>query len=165
MLYSKEKKSFTLIELLVVIAIIGLLASVVLVSMQGVRGKARDTRRKQDLSTIQTALELYWQKYERYPGESMGWDLSIGSVPANPQNYWDANSDLQVLVTEALIGRIPIDPTNNATYYYSFEPDSDGQGPPAKPACILNSCRYVLCANRLEETGAIFCLDSAEQGP
>jgi type II secretion system protein G len=61
------KRGFTLIELLVVVAIIGLLSSVVLASLNGARGKARDAVRKQDLSTIQTALELYYNTYGGYP--------------------------------------------------------------------------------------------------
>src|SRR3989344_3151289 len=63
----KSGKGFTLIELLVVIAIIGMLASVVLASMSGVRERARDTRRLQDLRNIQTALELYYTDNKHYP--------------------------------------------------------------------------------------------------
>ena len=53
------KKGFTLIELLVVIAIIGILASVVLASLNSARKKSRDARRVADIKQIQLALELY----------------------------------------------------------------------------------------------------------
>ncbi|PJB98557.1 MAG: hypothetical protein CO078_01665, partial [Candidatus Nealsonbacteria bacterium CG_4_9_14_0_8_um_filter_36_17] len=52
------KKGFTLIELLVVIAVIGLLSSIVLVSMSPARKKAKDTRRMTDLKQISSAMEL-----------------------------------------------------------------------------------------------------------
>lgn len=54
-----KKSGFTLIELMVVMAIIGTLASVVMVSVETARSKARDTARKAALNQIQVALELY----------------------------------------------------------------------------------------------------------
>ncbi len=68
-----KNRGFTLIELLVVIAVIGILASVVLASLNSARGKARDARRLSDMKQLQTALELYYDKYGRYPqGDNEG---------------------------------------------------------------------------------------------
>lgn len=52
-----ESRGFTLIELLVVIAVIGMLASIVLVSLGPVRGRARDARRISDVRQMALALE------------------------------------------------------------------------------------------------------------
>jgi len=62
-----NKSGFTLIELLVVIAIIGVLASVVLASLNSARKKSRDARRVADIKQVQLALELYFDSKGGYP--------------------------------------------------------------------------------------------------
>lgn len=73
-----SRRGFTLIELLVVIAIIGMLASVVLVSLNSARTKSRDARRVADMKQIVTALSLYYDKNGQYPNSDYqgcgGWD-------------------------------------------------------------------------------------------
>jgi prepilin-type N-terminal cleavage/methylation domain-containing protein len=113
----KPRRGFTLIELLVVIAIIGLLASVVMASLNSARAKARDVRRLSDMQTIQKALELYYDKYGRYPDSDFAgcgtWD-----TPGN-------GTFLAPLVTEGFLPANIQDPTSNTDCgnyrYYRYD--------------------------------------------
>jgi len=76
----KNNRGFTLIELLVVIAIIGILASVILASLDSARTKAQDAQRISDVKSLKTALEMYYQDNGGYPtsnGSANG-DVSLG---------------------------------------------------------------------------------------
>ena len=66
-LINRTNRGFTLIELLVVIAVIGILAAVVLVSLNSARAKSRDARRLADVRQVMTALELHYNDNSGYP--------------------------------------------------------------------------------------------------
>ncbi len=88
---NRNKKGFTLIELLVVIAIIGILATIVLVSLNSARQKARDTRRIGDMRQIALALEMYYDDHATtgYPGDADAaacddWAAMVNALQAAP---------------------------------------------------------------------------------
>lgn len=68
------------------IAIIGILASVVLASLNSARKKSRDARRVADIKQIQLALELFYDANDNtYPEDLIFLDPNfISSVPSDP---------------------------------------------------------------------------------
>lgn len=113
----KNKKGFTLIELLVVIAIIGILASIVLVSLNSAREKARDVRRVSDMRQIALALEMYYDESSNvYPTDS---------TPGATCNGW---GDMKTaLEGGGYMTAVPSDPGGSAAYAYEVK-DSNRQG-------------------------------------
>jgi type IV pilus assembly protein PilA len=67
---TKTVKAFTLIELLIVIAVIGILVAVILPNLIGMRARARDTKKKNDLVQVKNALRMYYNDYNTYPNAS-----------------------------------------------------------------------------------------------
>lgn len=69
------KKGFTLIELLVVIAIIGILASVVLASLNTARAKGADAAIKANLANMRPQAEMYYDPLGNY-GTALYYDAA-----------------------------------------------------------------------------------------
>ena len=63
----QKQKAFTLIELLVVISVLGILVAVILPNLIGVRARARDSARKNDLRQLKVAIRMYYNDYQAYP--------------------------------------------------------------------------------------------------
>jgi len=80
---TNKKKGFTLVELLVVIAIIAILSVTAYIALGGQTIKARDAKRKEDLATMQNALELYFVENSKYPVSPIvqGDNIASGQVP------------------------------------------------------------------------------------
>jgi prepilin-type N-terminal cleavage/methylation domain-containing protein len=59
-----NRRAFTLIELMIVVAIIGILAAVAVVKFAGMMAKAREASVKGNLTSIRSALHIYYTDSE-----------------------------------------------------------------------------------------------------
>lgn len=107
------KKGFTLIELLVVIAIIGVLASVVIISLDSARVKSRDVTRVAQVKQLKNAMELYRNDNRAYVNQC--------------DSYVYERTELNTYIKS-----LPVDPTYNNTlsdYRYCGATDVNNSGP------------------------------------
>jgi type II secretion system protein G len=102
----RSSKGFSLIELLVVIAIIAILTSLGVTSFTTAQKKGRDTQRKSDLKTIQSALQLYYADNNAFPVESAG-AISCGA--------WGS---AMTCSGRTYLGQVPNDPVAGRNYNY-----------------------------------------------
>src|SRR6056297_1688593 len=122
-----KRKGFTLAELLVVISIIGILSSITLVNLKGVREKVRDANRISDMKQIIVAIELYRDKNGDLPGRIENCEVEGGV------RLGERGSCVDHELFEFI--NVPADPLLDAqNYYYAYDPIScndnvcDGRG-------------------------------------
>lgn len=108
----RTNQAFTLIELLIVIAIIGILSSVVLMSLNTAREKSRDTARYQQANEFLKALELYHTDTGQYPVTvSVDTPVPFSTVQPTISTYMSS---------------VPADPTYPANQGYHYCSTADG---------------------------------------
>ena len=85
----RKSEGFTLFELIVAIGIIGILVGGLLILINPVDNikKAKDTKRKSDLSQIQKVLEQYYQDNGRYPAMVANNDFRIKRLDGTPVDW------------------------------------------------------------------------------
>jgi general secretion pathway protein G len=100
---------FTLIEIMVVVAILGILAAFVLPKIMSRPDQARIVKVKQDILTIQSALDLYKLDNGYYPSTDQGLSALVTkpTVPPIPRD-WKADGYLQ---------EVPFDPWGEPYQY------------------------------------------------
>ena len=120
---TKNQKGFTLIELMVVVTIIGILASIVLVSLDSARVKARDVRRLADIRQIALGLEFYIDEYRHYP------PITGATTPA--ARWQKAKECLEGQAacadnskSEQFMSIVPTDPLGTGSFIYDYSPNA-----------------------------------------
>ena len=138
-MYRPRRQGFTLIELLVVIAIIGLLAGVVIASMNAARQKARIATAKASIREIRSAIEILVNDTFLWPGHKTAEQIESGGG----NEIWNLNpSSAGLTATDGLypgwrgpyMGTVPLDPWGNP-YFFDTDYAVDASGNPCQSTC------------------------------
>ena len=140
----KYNKGFTLIELLVVIAIIGILASIVLVSLNTARQKGKDASASGSISSFRGQAEIAFDTAGDYSGVcTSGVNLlNAASVQAGGPAVWNGTGTVKVFcnpTTTAYAASVIL--LSGATATTEFCVDSTGfAGKRATPLGTATAC-------------------------
>ena len=156
-------KGFTLIEMMVVVAIIGILSSIIVLSLTGAKGKARDARRVSDLGQLQLALELYFDRCNMYPQPDSAGGVGQGNGQCNKlkpgtNDYYTMSDFIAKIPTPTTekgqaVYEYAVNLTSNATDYvlrakleYPSPATLDGlTGSPLSVACTSDTSNIYFC--------------------
>ena len=111
-----NERGFTLMELLIVIVLLGILATLGLSSFKSSQTKSRDTKRKGDLKSISTALEIYYNDKGRYPNDaSDGRIMGCGAGDVLECTWGGQFTDANNTQYMAILSK---DPSKGKRYFY-----------------------------------------------
>jgi prepilin-type N-terminal cleavage/methylation domain-containing protein len=89
----RNRRAFTLIELLIVISIIGVLVTLVAVTIRPIQTKSRDAKRKSDLNLYLSALDLFKTDFKLYPNHTFYLGKNTADLGAAVSSF-DLASDM-----------------------------------------------------------------------
>ena len=78
--FKNKEAGFTLIELLIVITVLGILMSIAVPALSGVKNRADTAVAKSDLHNIMHSLEMYYLDNGEYPAQTTAGDISSLSL-------------------------------------------------------------------------------------
>lgn len=105
----RKVSGFTLVEVMVVVVILGILAALIVPKIMSRPEQARIVKVKQDISAIQSALDLYKLDNGMYPTTDQGIQALV-TKPSTPPVPRDWKSD-------GYLHEVPMDPWGEAYQY------------------------------------------------
>lgn len=151
----KTSGGFTLIELLVVIAIIGVLASIVLASLNTARQKSRDARRIADIKQLQLALELNFDTAAAYSVDLAS--LSPTYIPIVPKDPLGAVYTYQRCSNTVYHLGAALEELTNPALKSDSRGDDSGANIPPPTGCTAWGADNAVCSAGTQQGS--FCYD------
>lgn len=106
----KSKSGFTLIELLLAMALLAVLAVLLIGNFNSTLKRGRDSQRKNDLSQLQKALELYYEDNKTYP--------TFDVISPNASKTLCTTQSCGTSQETTYMIKVPNDPNGSYTYTY-----------------------------------------------
>lgn len=100
--------NLTIILFLIVLSVI---------SLDFIRNRVKDTKRRADIKQLQTALAVYQDRFGHFPDvtdkDFRGWDATYEPL-GQPQEF------LSILEEKKIIDHVPRDPINSEVFFYRY---------------------------------------------
>lgn len=109
---------FTLMELMIVMVILSILVALATGGYASSTRRGRDNRRKNDLHSVATALEVYFGDKGRYPTGVSGVMMGCGVGDSSACEWGNSTNGFKDQYGTLYMVAMPDDPKTTQTYYY-----------------------------------------------
>lgn len=132
------QKGFTIVELLIVVVVIAILATITIVSFNGIQARATAVQYESNAQSIAKKVDMFAQEGSRYP-------ISTASVPTDGSNVASLPTNLNIAFTTVGTGSMTnrvcsttTDPSGIGTYICSMYKNSNT----GRMTYIARECPY-----------------------